>query len=170
MSMLYPKYRFDSVTKITAQDLQKMGVLGIAVDLDNTVAIDHTDIPLEGAVEWMLQMKQEGFKILLLTNAKKDRAKSFSKILGDIDYVGFACKPLRTAYIRAKKAMGLKSNQIAMIGDQLFTDILGANLAGMVSVYVTPFALEQRGGKSFKFRRDLEKKIFERMDASVVKK
>ncbi|MFY9199171.1 MAG: YqeG family HAD IIIA-type phosphatase [Acutalibacteraceae bacterium] len=170
MSMLYPKYRFDSITQITAQDLRKMGVLGIAVDLDNTTAIDHTDIPLEGAVEWVLQMKQEGFKVLLLTNAKKDRARSFSKILGNIDYIGFSCKPLRTAYIRAKRAMGLKSNQVAMIGDQLFTDILGANLAGMVSIYVTPFEMEKRGGKSFEVRRDLEQKIFERMDAGVTKK
>ncbi len=165
MLLLYPQYRFDSIKQITADDLREMGVLGIAVDLDNTTAIDHTDIPIEGAVEWVEQMEQAGFKVLLLTNAEKERAQRFAKKLGGIDFVGAAGKPLSIAYIRAKRMMGLKSNQIAMIGDQLFTDILGANLAGMVSVYVKPFAMEERSARSFNFRRNLEKKIFDKMDS-----
>jgi len=170
MLSLYPKYRFDSIMQITEDDLKQMGVLGVAVDLDNTTAFDHTDIPLDGAVEWIAQMKRAGFKVLLLSNADKKRAQRLAKVLGDIDFVGLACKPLLSAYIRASSALRLRHHQIAMIGDQVFTDVYGANLAGMVSIYVKPFAMEERSVRSFKFRRGLEKKLFDRMDTKAAKK
>ncbi len=165
MLSLYPQYRFDSIMQITADDLRKMGVLGVAVDLDNTTAHDGTDIPLEGAVEWIDMIEKEGFKVILLSNGAKKRAEKFAKQLGNIAFISAACKPLLSAYIRAQRKIGLKPSKIAMIGDQIFTDIWGANVAGWISVYVTPFAMEERNVKSFTRRRNLEKKIFARMEA-----
>lgn len=169
MLSLYPQYRYDSIMHITVDDLKQMGVLGVAVDLDNTTAHDGTDIPLEGAVEWISMVKQAGIKVIILSNGKKERAGRFAKLLDNIEFVGMACKPLISAYIKGQRVLDLKPKQIAMIGDQLFTDIWGANIAGWVSIYVKPFAMEERNVKSFKRRRDLEKKIFARMDAKSKK-
>ncbi|MEG0979538.1 MAG: YqeG family HAD IIIA-type phosphatase, partial [Oscillospiraceae bacterium] len=165
MLSLYPQYRFEGISQITVEDLKKMGVRGVAVDLDNTTAHDHTDIPLEGVVEWIAMVKQAGFKVIILSNGNKARAGRFAKLLDNIEFVAMACKPLVSAYIRTQRVLGLKPRQIAMIGDQIFTDIWGANFAGWVSVYVMPFAMEERNVKSFKRRRNLEKKIFAKMDA-----
>lgn len=164
MSFFYPDYKFDSMMQITPDDLRNMGVEGVAVDLDNTTAHDHTDKPIEGAIEWIEEMRNAGFKVMILSNGKKYRAESFAKLLGNIEFVGVALKPLIVAYIKGQKTLKLRPRKIAMIGDQLFTDILGANLAGWKSIYVTPYAKEERDVKSFEFRRNLEKKIFARMD------
>lgn len=170
MSLFYPDYKFNSIMEITPEDLRKMGVEGVAVDLDNTTAHDHTDKPLEGAVEWIKKTRDAGVKVMILSNGKEFRAKNFAKLLGDIDYIGVALKPLHIAYIKAQKRLNLKPKKLAMIGDQIFTDILGANLAGWKSIYVTPFAKEERDVKSFAFKRNMEQKIFNRMERKQLNK
>ena len=164
MSLFYPDYRFNSLMEITPEDLKQMGVLGVAIDLDNTTAHDHTDTPLDGAIEWVEETRKAGFKVMILSNGKELRAKNFAELLGDIEYQGMSLKPLRSAYIKAQKRLNLNPKNIVMIGDQIFTDILGANLSGWKSAYVKPFAMEQRNVRSYKIRRGLEKKIFSRMD------
>lgn len=170
MLSLYPQYRFERITQITPEDLNNMGVKGVAVDIDNTTAHDYTDIPLDGVAEWVESIKQAGFKVIVLSNGENERAKRFSKLIGDIGFVAVACKPLVFAYKKAQRKLGVLPKQMAMIGDQLFTDILGANAAGWVSIYVKPFAEEKRNVKSFQRRRMLEKRIFTKMDMKNLKK
>lgn len=170
MSIFYPDYRFNSIMEITIEDLKNMGVEGVALDLDNTTAHDHTDKPLEGAKEWIEKVKDAGFKVMILSNGKEYRAENFAKMLSDIDFIGLSLKPLYIAYLKAQRKLKLRPKKIAMIGDQVFTDIVGANLAGWKSVYVKPFAKEQRNVKSYEFRRNLESKIFERMDRKEKKR
>ncbi|MDR0314992.1 MAG: YqeG family HAD IIIA-type phosphatase [Oscillospiraceae bacterium] len=165
--ILYPDYKFKKLVDITVEDLKSMGVKGIAVDLDNTMAIDNTDDPGEGVVEWLAEMKKAGFKISILSNSYRKRARNFAKSVGGIDWVAMALKPSHYGYYRVKKKFKLKAYEIAMIGDQIFTDIIGANLAGMVSVYVFPYEVEKRSVVSYKIKRHLEKILFVLQDAGT---
>ena len=160
MKIIYPDRKYDRIIDITATDFKEFGIRAFAVDMDNTAVHDHTSEPLDGVADWIKVMQDEGFKILLMSNGKKDRAQEVAGKLG-IDYVAMACKPLAVGYIKAAVKFRQSPKRIAMIGDQLFTDTLGANLCGWFSVYVCPAEKEKRSKKSFKTRRRLEKKIFD---------
>ena len=73
-------------------------------------------------------------------------------------FISLGCKPLPTGYLRGVRALGEKRKNVAIVGDQIFTDVLGGNLVGVKTVLLTPNKLED--GLSFKIRRNLEKKIY----------
>ena len=152
MSTRMPKYRFRRLPDITADDLRKMGALGVGLDVDNTTAFDSSNELIEGVSEWVEKMRAEGFPMVLISNGFKKRVAPVAAQLG-LDYIPFSIKPLPFGYLRA-----------AFVGDQLITDIRGANLAGAISVYVDPARKEERLVKMFMKRRVNERPILERFD------
>lgn len=167
MSVFYPQYKYNIITDITPEDLKNMGVLGIAVDIDNTTAYDNADILIEGVPEWVKLMQNSGIKICVLSNAYPERAEKIADMTGADFFVGYAIKPLPYGYLKAAHKLKLPLKKVAMIGDQLFTDISGANFLKMKSIYVSPIEKEIRSVKSFEFRRNMEKRIFEKQDKII---
>lgn len=136
---LYPDYYCDKVTDISIDLLKKNGIKGIVLDVDNTL-IDFDRNLLEGAEIWTQTMKKSGFKCMILSNSNKvDKVKKVAETL-DIEYIYFAKKPLKSGFKRAKEKLDLENNQIAVVGDQIFTDVIGANRSGMFSILVNPIA------------------------------
>lgn len=135
---LIPMYFYNRLTDITPGDLKAMGVRGVAVDVDNTIAVDSLNIIFKGVPQWIEKIKNAGFPVFILSNTYETRAKTLSRRLGDIPYLANSHKPKKEGYLQAAKTLGIEIHELAMIGDQLFTDIKGANHVGAVSVRVRP--------------------------------
>lgn len=133
---LLPRYFFNRITDITPEDLRGMGAKAVAIDVDNTIAHDGAFYLFHGVRAWVRRLRTEGIQVILLTNTFRLRAKFISRVLERVPYVANAKKPSATGYYRASKMLGVPIGQMAMIGDQLFTDIKGANDAGAIPVHV----------------------------------
>ena len=136
-----------------------MGAKVIALDADNTSSFDLTTTPIPGAEAWVNARKAEGFSVVLLSNAKASRAKILANQY-DIPAIGFSAKPFPVGGIRLLLKYRCKPSDVVMIGDQLITDILGANILGFKSIYTKPYEKEKNRGKVFFAKRKLEKIIF----------
>lgn len=137
--ILYPDYYFDKVTDITVEFLQENKIQGILLDVDNTL-IDFDRNLIEGAREWVAKMKENHIKCMILSNSNKvDKVTTVAKVL-DLPYLYFATKPLKRGFKKAKAELGLKNENMAVVGDQIFTDVIGANRSKMLSILVNPIA------------------------------
>ncbi len=136
-----PKYLFDRLVDITVDDLKKMQVKAVAIDLDNTSVYDCTMTPLRGVKEWLKKIKDAGFKVVIISNSFALRAKVMGKMFGCPSY-GPADKPDTKMMLLAAENSGVDISEMALIGDRLFTDVVGANNCGAVSVYVKPYKKE----------------------------
>jgi len=167
MSFLHKLFKTDlkkqKLVDISVSELLEMGVSVVALDADNTSSHDRTTTPLPGTEEWISSVKNSGIKVVLLSNAKAKRAGILASQY-DIPVIGMACKPLPFGYIRTILKFRTAPFSICMIGDQLFTDVLGANLMGFKSIYVFPTDKEVVNAFSFAVRRFLEKNIFAYQD------
>lgn len=163
MSTRMPKYRFRRLADITADDLRRMGALGVGLDVDNTTAFDSSNELIEGVAEWVKKIRAEGFPMVLISNGFKKRVRPVAEQLG-LDYIPFSVKPMPFGYWRAARQMHIPVEKLAFVGDQLITDIRGANLAGAIPIYVDPARKEERLVKLFMKRRTNERPILERFD------
>lgn len=158
MALFFPTAMLPKAYDITAQELQKLGVEGLILDIDNTLTTHDHPVPNDRILAWLSQMQKEGVKMILLSNNRPARVAPFAQKIG-LAFEANAKKPLPGGYRRAAAAMGLSPERTAVVGDQLFTDVLGANLAGMASILVEPFQMEP----FFRFRvkRCLERWILQ---------
>lgn len=163
MSTRMPKYRFRRLKDITAEDLRQIGALGVGLDVDNTTAFDSSNELIEGVAEWVKQMRAAGIPMVLVSNGFKRRVDPVAKQLG-LQYIPFSIKPLPFGYWRAARHMRIPVKRMAFVGDQLITDIRGANLAGAISIYVDPARKEERLVKLFIKRRVNERPILEQFE------
>ena len=154
--LLKPKIKVERVTNITPQILKKYDINALILDVDNTLSTHHGQILTDGLLEWIDLMKQNGIFLTVLSNSKEKRVKPFAEKI-NLEYISLGLKPLPFGYLRAMKKYSLKRKNTAIVGDQIFTDILGGNLVGIKTVLLTPIKPED--GLSFKIRRRLEKVI-----------
>lgn len=159
MPLFKPYKMFYRVTEITPEFLQSCGIKGLALDADNTLSEHHSQTPHDGVEEWLRGMEKAGIKLMMVSNARAKRVVPFAQKLG-LEFTSTALKPLPFGFLRAAKKMGLKRSQLAAVGDQLFTDMMGANLAGVKPLLVTP--IKEEAGASFRLRRRLEKPMIKR--------
>ena len=127
----------DTLPDVSLDDLWALGMRGIVVDLDNTVCAYHQPELAPGVAEWVSDARQRGFKLVLVSNNFSERVASVGGTLG-IPVVANALKPLPFAFRRALKLLGTPRAATVVIGDQLFTDVLGAKLLGLRTVLTTP--------------------------------
>ena len=137
--ILYPDYYCNRITDISIELLKEKNIKGLILDIDNTL-IDFDKNILEGAEKWVLKMKDYGIKCIILSNTNKvDKVTKVANAL-DLSYIYFATKPLKRGFKKAQKALELEYENIAAIGDQIFTDVLGANRCKMFSILVNPIS------------------------------
>lgn len=155
-----PNEHVKSVFDINLEVLKSKGIKGIITDLDNTlVAWDVKDATPE-VIEWFKQMKENDIKVTIISNNKQERVKVFSEPL-ETPFVFSARKPLSKAFKSVAKQMGMKKEEIVVIGDQLLTDVLGGNFAGFYTILVVPIV--QTDGKITKINRKIERRILHYM-------
>ena len=147
---------FQRITEITIEALKQNDIECLLLDVDNTLSTHHGTVLVDGLAEWLQNMRQNGIKLVVVSNSKFKRIKPFADKIG-LDFVSLALKPLPFGYKKGIKKLGCDKQNVAIVGDQLFTDIIGANALKIKSILVRPVKLES--GWSFKIRRYFEKKI-----------
>jgi uncharacterized protein len=137
--MLVPDLRIQSVTELTPEVLLQQGLSALLVDLDDTLVASHSQTMSEEFRGWLESLKAADVALLLLSNGHPKRVSYWSQELG-IEGLALVGKPFGFAYRRGLKRLGKPAAQTAMVGDQLFTDILGAKRMGIKSILVTPLS------------------------------
>ncbi len=154
----YPKLILDSVKDITYELLTSNNIKGLILDIDNTLVPNHVAEADESTLRWIEKMKASGLKLCIVSNAARKRVIRFNDKLS-LDAVHRAFKPRTGAFEKAQRIMGLESHDIAVIGDQIFTDIYGGNKAGMFTILVKP--IDRREGIFVRLKRFPEKRILD---------
>ncbi|MCE5285376.1 MAG: YqeG family HAD IIIA-type phosphatase [Pelosinus sp.] len=140
--LLCPDQVADSIGEIDIVSLADKGFKGVIIDLDNTI------IPWAGSamqpeiIQQLMHFRTQGFKMCLLSNNRPRRVQEIAASLG-IPFVSKATKPLKRGFRQALELLKLPENQTVVIGDQLFTDVLGGNRLGMYTIWVMPLSTEE---------------------------
>ncbi|MCZ0702326.1 HAD superfamily phosphatase (TIGR01668 family) [Natronobacillus azotifigens] len=155
-----PNQHVKSISEISPSDLKKQGMKGIITDLDNTLVAWNEPDATPDIIDWFKIMEENDIKVTIISNNKESRVRIFSEPL-KAPFVHSARKPLKRAFIRAAKEMGLKREEIVVIGDQVLTDVFGGNRAGFHTILVVPII--KTDDKITKFNRKMERRILDKM-------
>ncbi len=136
LKRFYPKEYLDSVYQIDFHALYEKGVRGVLFDVDNTL-VPHGAPADNRAKELFANLMELGFQTCLISNNQLERVKSFADSVGAA-YIEDAHKPSVKGFERGMKKMGCNKENTVFVGDQLFTDIYGANRAGIPTILVKP--------------------------------
>ncbi len=133
--VLLPDVILDSVTDLTAQQLKDMGICLLMLDFDNTIVPYTTSVPTEIMHQWLQDMKASGIQLCVVSNSKKSRVKVFCEKYG-LDCITHARKPFSDGIRICLAKYGMAADKAALVGDQIYTDTLGANCVGVISILV----------------------------------
>lgn len=159
-SRLRPADLAPTIYEVNYELLWGNGIRGLLFDLDNTVAPWDAPDPDDRLVDFIGQLRQRGFRICLVSNARPARCARFSERLG-VPVLPDSGKPRRRGFLRGLETIGTGPGETAVIGDQVFTDVFGANRVGLYAILVTP--LERREFVWTKLMRLLERWTLARM-------
>lgn len=140
--ILSPNRRIERVTELTAERLAAWGIESLLLDADCTLKRYSSPDVEPDIYEWLLSMKTAGIGLRLVSNGLAERIGALARRL-DILFTAKALKPLPFGVLRAVRQSGFDFKKTAMVGDQLFADILAGNLAGLFTVYVEPIHPEE---------------------------
>ncbi len=135
--MFFPTISVDNVTDINLETLKKYNIKALLLDIDNTLSLHGSSAPYKGITDWLNYVKNANIKIMIISNNKGKRVKTFSQVV-ELDYISDAKKPFYFGFNKATNQLNVNKSDILVVGDQIFTDILGANLYGMKSALVKP--------------------------------
>ncbi len=138
LEIFYPTEWLDSAYDIDYEGLYEKGRRGIIYDVDNTL-VPHGAPADDRAKQLFERLHRIGYRVVLLSNNKEPRVKSFAEaVAGDVSYIYKAGKPKRSGYLRAMEIMETERDTTLCVGDQLFTDVWGANRTGIYSILTRP--------------------------------
>ncbi|MGI5921013.1 MAG: YqeG family HAD IIIA-type phosphatase [Syntrophomonadaceae bacterium] len=143
--ILFPDIYVKSILDIPLDQLQQANIRAFILDLDNTITEWNSNKLSKEIIAWFDLIKSRGFKACILSNNGEQRVITVARRL-DIPYIFRAQKPRRRAFQKAVALMGLNNSEVAVIGDQIFTDILGGNRAGLFTILVVPIAKREFAG------------------------
>lgn len=157
--IFYPKFYCQKVTDISVEYLRKNNIKAIILDVDNTLLDFDLNI-ISGLEEWYNEIKINNIKCIILSNSNKEKKIKMVADLLNIPFIKFATKPLKRGFKKAQKILGEKSQNIAVVGDQIFTDVIGANRSKMFPILVKPVASKDLW--MTRFKRPLENLIIKK--------
>ena len=167
MCMFIPTYLVPRITDLDPQGLYDRGYRALLLDVDNTLTTHHNPAIPQDVRAWLDRAAAAGLTLVIVSNSKQFRTKPKAEMLG-LPYVSLACKPLPFGFLKAIKTTGLQKRDCLAIGDQTFTDVLGARIAGIAVVQTEP--IQPESGWSFRLRRRCEVGIRRRAKAILEKK
>lgn len=154
MKLLTPQFRFNTVLEISPEFIKNSGAKVVFADADNTLSFHGSQEPFPGVAEWIKELAGNGIPLVIISNNKKERIAPFAEKLG-VPYIENSAKPLKRGFLRAAKKFGIEPSEAAVIGDQLFTDVLGGNLIGAKVFLTEPLGPDT--DRFIKIKRRLEK-------------
>ena len=132
---LLPRWITSELTDITPEFLKQNGIGLLMMDFDNTIVPYTTNVPTSKMEAWLRQMASSGIHLCVVSNSKRDRVKVFCAGSG-IDCITHARKPFSKGIKQALSRYRIPARQAAIVGDQIFTDTLGGNCAGVGTILV----------------------------------
>lgn len=137
--LLVPDAVAERVSDIVPATLLSRGVRGLIIDLDNTLTRWNDAQCAPEVANWLRALAEAGIGVCIVSNNGPDRVSTFCRGLDrEVPWIANAGKPGRTAYRRATERLGLSPQAVAVVGDQVFTDIFGGKRAGLLTILVTP--------------------------------
>jgi len=137
LNRFYPDLVVDSIRDIKFDLLKAQGIKGLILDIDNTLVATHTREADENLMQWIKEMQTKGIELCIVSNASLKRVTLFNKKI-NIYAIHRAYKPSAKGFLLGAERMHLLPSQVAMVGDQIFTDIYGGKKAGMKTILVKP--------------------------------
>lgn len=137
--MLSPDYYYSSVQDVDFAALRDRGITTLLVDLDNTLLPRNCEAVTDSACAWTAAAAEAGMTVCVVSNNWHDRVMDLARDMG-VPIVAKALKPFPQAFRRALGVTGSRAEQVAVVGDQMFTDVLGGKLMGAVTVLVKPLS------------------------------
>lgn len=157
MGLFVPDHYFDTVYEVSPELLKESGIKGLLLDIDNTLVPYEIPTPTEENVAWLRSMWNAGIKTAFVSNNHQDRVELYNKELGCPAFWDSG-KPLKKACRRALEALDVKPCEAAIIGDQVFTDVVAGRNAGLkLAILVKP--IKDKTNLFFKSKRFLEKPV-----------
>ncbi|MBR3882847.1 MAG: YqeG family HAD IIIA-type phosphatase [Clostridia bacterium] len=153
---LYPNHYCENITTLTPEFLKENNIKALILDVDNTL-LDFNLKIVDGLKQWHDKIRENGVKCIILSNSNKlTKVKMVADLL-DIPFIKFAMKPLKRGFKMAQKQLDIPFENIAAVGDQIFTDVIGANGVKMFSILVKP--LDKKDLWMTRFKRPIEELV-----------
>jgi len=137
MKLLQPNLWVDNLNEIPLQHLQTIGIKGLMIDIDNTLIAWDKNEPAAEVRHWVSEAREMGFQVVLVSNNHSLRVNEMQAYFM-VHGFSKAKKPTLGTLKKAIRLLGFQRQQVAMIGDQIFTDVLGGNRLGVYTILVTP--------------------------------
>lgn len=135
--LVKPDLTVETAYDVSPSLLRSHGRSALMVDLDDTVIPSNSNTMAPPFRNWFEQLEEGGVGVLILSNGRPARVVHWANILG-VEGLALVGKPFSFAFARGLRRLKMSPSETAMVGDQLFTDVLGANLAGILSILVRP--------------------------------
>ena len=164
---LFPDLYLASIYQIPVEELKKLGICALVFDIDNTICPYDVAEPDEKALLWLKQLHQDGFRIIILSNNNRKRVQRFNEKLLALA-VWKSGKPGVKKLLAVLRDLGLRPQQAAMIGDQVFTDVWCGHNGGLFTILTKPIC--NRDQLVTKVKRPLEKLVIRRYERLSGKK
>ena len=160
MDNFMPDMYKKSIYDIDYNKLQRQGIKCLLFDLDNTISPVGNKNPSNKVINLFEELKEMGFKLIIISNSHKKRLEPFKDIL-NVDCAALSFKPLKRKYLKIIREYGFDESEIAMIGDQFLTDIWGGNRVGITTILVNP--ISKKDVMFTKLNRFIEHKIMKKL-------
>jgi len=135
---LIPTCTFRDITDVSPEFLSRLGIKFLMMDLDNTIAAYNEHIMADDVLKWIDSIKCSGVRLFIISNStRRNRVQSHCDSIG-VGFIMESFKPSPKSLFAAMQKEGFDTERSALAGDQIFTDTLAANRAGIVSILVRP--------------------------------
>lgn len=161
IDLFCPDQSFESVVDIDLDSLWDRGIRALILDLDNTLLGWETDEIPGPVAEWVSKAKARGFRLCIASNGGKRRVTALAAALG-IPAISKAIKPRKRPFKRALAILGVTPEVTAVIGDQIFTDVLGGNRMDLYTILIKP--VSERELKTTRMVRKVERRVLSRLE------
>lgn len=152
----YPNAYFKRVEEITIEFLKKNNIKALILDIDNTL-IDYNKNLSESVIKWAKDLRGQGIKLYILSNTNnKQKVENVANKI-EVPYFNLAKKPFKTGFYKTQKALNIDFENIGVVGDQIFTDVIGGNRCNMFTILVDP--IDKKDYWYTAWKRPLENKI-----------
>ncbi len=160
-SIFLPDIFVDTVFDMDLEKLKADGIKAFIFDIDNTLATYAMPVADEKTADWVKKLRDKDFKLFIVSNNDRKRVQIFAENI-NIPYFGKALKPLGFYLHKACRIMNVKEKEVALVGDQLFTDIWGGNVLNMTTILVKPISEVEDG--FVRFKRQFERRILKNIE------
>ena len=162
LKLFTPDLRAESVLELTPERLRRLGLEVLLLDVDCTLKrYPSTEVEPDVAA-WLAGLQAEGFSVCLVSNGRQARIRRLADGLG-LPFVAKACKPLPFRCRGALRRLGVPCDRAAMVGDQIFADVMAGRLAGLYTILVRPIHPEEEPWWA-RIKRPAERWILKRLD------